>query len=160
MTPLPKRSSHPPLIGVVTMPDGYTVELAVAIISPIKADADPVPVVYLTDSLTISLEDCDIWGVEAADPIDAQRVISDVPTLLFAGMFDPVTPVSSAESALQGLSNGELLVFPSAGHGITFTDTDSGDCAIDLMLDFLDDPFAPLDTACINATGGIDFYVE
>ncbi len=84
---------------------------------------------------------------------------SDVPTLLFSGKFDPITPVAEAQSALQGLSNGQLLVFPSAGHGITATDTDSGTCAKDLMLAFLDDPGAPLDTSCIQATGGIDFYI-
>jgi hypothetical protein len=29
-----------------------------------------------------------------------------------------------------------------------------------LMLAFLDDPGAPLDTGCIDATSRIDFYIE
>lgn len=115
---------------------------------------------YFTDSINSSLSDCDIWNVETADPIEAERVISDVPTLLFAGSFDPITPVASAESALQGLSNGQLMIFPAAGHGITFTQTDSGACAKDIMLAFLDDPGALLDSGCIDATSTIEFYVE
>ncbi len=114
---------------------------------------------YLSTNIDSQIESCDIWGVQTADPIETERVISAIPTLLFAGLFDPITPVTSADSAAEGLANGEVLVFPAAGHGITFTLTDSGDCAKDLMLNFLDDPSAPLDTACIDETSGIDFYV-
>lgn len=128
-------------------------DLALAADAPAPLDS------YITDGINSNLQDCRIWDVQTADGIEAERVTSSVPTLLFAGMFDPITPVSSAESALQGLSEGQLLVFPSAGHGITATDTDSGACAKDLMLDFLDDPSAPLDTQCIAATGSIDFYI-
>ncbi|MFN8375635.1 MAG: alpha/beta fold hydrolase [Anaerolineae bacterium] len=114
---------------------------------------------YFVDGINSNVESCDTWGVETADSIEAERVESDVPTLLFAGSFDPITPVSSAESALEGLTNGTLLVFPTAGHGITFTYNDAGECAKTLMLDFLNDPSAPLDTQCIDDTGYIDFYV-
>ena len=125
------------------------------------AASAPAPLsTYFADSIDSNLQDCATWGVQTADPIEAQRVSSDIPTLLFAGRFDPITPVASAESALQGLSNGQLLVFPSAGHGITFTQTDSGTCAKGLMLAFLEDPSAPLDTSCIAATSGLDFYVD
>jgi pimeloyl-ACP methyl ester carboxylesterase len=124
------------------------------------AESAPAPLnIYFTDSINTNLLDCETWGVETAAG-EAERIISDIPTLLFAGLFDPITPASSAESALEGLSNGEVLVFPSAGHGITATETESGACAADLMLAFLDDPGAPLDTSCIDATDIINFYIE
>lgn len=123
------------------------------------AESAPAPLgTYFADAINNNLADCAVWGVQA-EPREAQRVTSAIPALLFAGRFDPVTPVSSAESALQGLSNGRLLVFPTAGHGITVTETDSGACAAALMLNFLDDPAAPLDTDCIAATDVIDFYI-
>lgn len=114
---------------------------------------------YYIDSILSSLGDCDIWGVEAAAGED-QRIVSDIPALLYAGMFDPITPVSSAESALEGLSNGRLLVFPSAGHAMTATETAAGECAAALMVAFLNNPNAPLDTVCIDETNVIDFYIE
>jgi pimeloyl-ACP methyl ester carboxylesterase len=124
------------------------------------AESVPAPLsTYLTDAIHSNLADCVAWGVKA-EAREAQRVTSAIPTLLFAGRFDPVTPVSSAESALQGLSNGRLLVFPAAGHGITVTETDSGACAAALMLNFLDNPAAPLDAGCIAATDVIDFYID
>ncbi|NWF70856.1 MAG: alpha/beta fold hydrolase [Chloroflexi bacterium] len=123
------------------------------------AEAAPAPLnSYMADGINSNLESCETWGVETADPIETERVLSDVPTLLFAGAFDPITPIASAESALQGLTNGTLLVFPSAGHGITFTYNAAGDCAKGLMLDFLADPGAALETQCIEETGVIDFY--
>lgn len=124
------------------------------------AAAAPGPLgIYFADTIDSSLIDCQVWAVQTATGED-QRIRSAIPALLFAGSFDPITPVSSAESALQGLSNGRLLVFPSAGHGITLTETESGACAAALMLAFLDDPGAPLDTGCIAATSDIDFYID
>ena len=46
-------------------------------------------------------------------------------------------PALGYESALEGLSDGVLLVFPAAGHAITVAVTDSGACAKTLMLGFL-----------------------
>ncbi|MBL8119035.1 MAG: alpha/beta fold hydrolase [Anaerolineae bacterium] len=124
------------------------------------AESAPAPVnTYLVDGIYSNVQNCEIWGVETADPIEGERVVSDVPTLLFAGAFDPITPISSAESALEGLSNGQLMAFPSAGHGITVADTESGACAKQLMLAFLADATAELDTQCIDETSVIEFYV-
>ncbi|MFN8530092.1 MAG: alpha/beta hydrolase [Anaerolineae bacterium] len=115
---------------------------------------------YFEDGIQLSLQDCETWNVQTANPIEGQRVVSNVPTLLFAGAFDPVTPVASAQSALQGLSNGALLVFPNAGHGITATDTPAGVCATDLLVAFFANPTAHLDTSCIDRTAAIDWYAE
>jgi len=125
------------------------------------AESAPAPLNrYYTTSTNSIIQSCTIWGVQTADPIETERVISEIPTLLYAGLFDPITPVTSADSAAQGLANGQVLVFPAAGHGVTLTYTASGDCARALMLDFLADSGAPLDTTCIDETSALDFYVD
>lgn len=35
---------------------------------------------------------CPAWGVGEADPIENQPEVSDIPTLILAGQFDPITP--------------------------------------------------------------------
>ena len=68
---------------------------------------------------------CELWGVEAVPEAFLDPVVSEIPTLLLAGEYDPVTPVSQSELALDGLGNGELYVFPGIGHGVSF-DSDCG----------------------------------
>ncbi|MBZ0296702.1 MAG: alpha/beta hydrolase [Anaerolineae bacterium] len=114
---------------------------------------------YLTDSMLSSLQNCEIWGVETADLLEAELVESDIPTLIYSGAFDPITPVSSGDSAASGLFNGLHVVFPTAGHGISFTDNAAGTCAKQIMQDFLIDPWAELDTTCVDETGSLEFYL-
>lgn len=125
------------------------------------AASAPAPInEYLIGSIRGNLQACDIWGVATAPVIEGERVLSDIPTLLVAGAFDPITPISSAESALEGLSNGQLVAFMSGGHGLTFEQAAIGVCTTQLMLDFLADPGAPLDTQCVEESDTIDFYVN
>jgi pimeloyl-ACP methyl ester carboxylesterase len=106
-----------------------------------------------------NIQSCEVWGVETADPIENERVHSDVPTLIISGLFDPVTPPSSGDSAAVGLPNSTHIVFPTAGHGISFTDGDAGDCAKQIMMDFLFNPAGPLDVSCVADTDVIEFFV-
>ena len=123
------------------------------------AEDAPGPVVnYLISGIDSAMADCAVWNVETANPREALRVSSDVPVLLLSGAMDPITPVAAAASAALGLPAGTAVVFPVAGHGISFTDTAAGDCAKSLVLGFLDDPTAPVDTACVAQTDGIAFY--
>ena len=114
---------------------------------------------YFQSNIDGTLADCAIWDVQTADAIEAERVISDIPTLVVSGMFDPVTPPSSGESAAEGLSNSQFIIFPTAGHGITFTDSTAGTCAKQLVVSFLDSPSAQLDTSCVAATDSLEFYL-
>ncbi|MEL6270902.1 MAG: alpha/beta fold hydrolase, partial [Chloroflexota bacterium] len=112
----------------------------------------------LLEWLYISAEtpvfDCDIWFVEPLPGVENERVQSDIPTLLISGGFDPVTPPSYGDSALEGLSNGQHVVFPFGGHSETGTEG----CAADLAAAFVDEPGAAVDASCVPQT--IDFYVE
>lgn len=96
-------------------------------------------------------EHCDVWDVDAADPVEDEAVESEVPTLLFAGGFDPITPPDYAELAASTLTNSKVVVMPNHGHGM-FTP-----CPTGLMVVFLQDPerVADLDTTCAETVPAI-----
>ncbi|MGB1287612.1 MAG: alpha/beta fold hydrolase [Aggregatilineales bacterium] len=122
---------------------------------------DPLPDVFYDmslDSMYGDITNCESWGVDPADLIENERVISDIPTLITSGAFDPATPVSSGDSVLKGLSNGIHIIFPNGGHGITLTDTPSGECAKSIVVEFLSNPDTAPDTSCVAATGAVQFY--
>ena len=89
---------------------------------------------------------CRFWASGEAPAVFRTPVVSDVPTLLLAGEFDPVTPPEWAESAQAHLSKGHLFVFPAVGHGVL----DSHLCAADLVRGFLADPYAPRPPECLD----------
>lgn len=124
-----------------------------------SANAAPEPLIgYFTGGIDGPVADCQTWGVETSGPVEAERVQSDIPTLVLSGAMDPITPPSSGESAAAGLPNSIYLLFPTAGHGISFTDNEAGECAKSIVASFFNDPGAPLDTSCIEETDVIDFY--
>lgn len=88
---------------------------------------------------------CRYWQSGAAEPAFRRAVDSDVPTLLLAGEFDPVTPVEWAELAAAGLTRSSLFVFPAVGHGVL----DSHVCATELVRAFFERPDAPVVPKCL-----------
>ncbi len=95
------------------------------------------------------LQVCQDWQVlPLAPPVD-DPVVSQVPTLILSGAFDPITPASYAEEAARTLPNSFSYVFPAGGHGQML----DGGCADRMILAFLDDPNAPPDTACEEMGG-------
>jgi hypothetical protein len=74
-------------------------------------------------------------------------VVSDIPTLLLSGRFDPVTPPAFAEAAAAGLSTAYRLVDPLASHGVAFF----SNCVNGIVDDFLNDPTRPPDSSCLAA---------
>jgi pimeloyl-ACP methyl ester carboxylesterase len=97
-----------------------------------------------------TFERCRIWGVQPADPTEAQPVYSDIPTLVMAGKYDPITPPKWAALAASRLSRGYSFVVPNAGHGAV----DSGDCPTDMAAAFLDDPTRRPDATCLTLLRG------
>lgn len=101
------------------------------------------------DFIRGSFADCQIWDVAPADPIEAEPVESDIPTLVAAGEFDPITPPKWAESAASYLPNSFYFLFPGGGHGVI----DMHDCSQGIMQEFLDDPTVEPDGSCIDEVG-------
>jgi pimeloyl-ACP methyl ester carboxylesterase len=89
---------------------------------------------------------CREVGLTPRDPAQFELVRTDLPVLVANGAWDPVTPVPLAEYIMPGFENGQLVIFPHAGHG----PTRSLDCAGDLLNDYFDDPAAELDRECIE----------
>jgi hypothetical protein len=75
-----------------------------------------------------------------------EPVSSNVPTLLLAGQFDPITPPSYAAAAAQYLSNSHLVTAPTTSHGVAFVDN----CIDRIVHQFLDRPDTRPDTGCLD----------
>lgn len=103
----------------------------------------------LTDGLLAGLEQeyeaCDIWNVGQAGQIETEAVSSDIPTLLLAGEYDPVTPPDWAKLATETLSNHQYFEIPAGGHALI----DAGECPLGLIVNFVDNPTTSLDGSCI-----------
>ncbi|NDJ34601.1 MAG: hypothetical protein GYB64_08015, partial [Chloroflexi bacterium] len=100
---------------------------------------------------------CRTWDVGAAGSIEDQPVVSDIPTLILAGEYDPVTPPVWGEVAERSLTNDLLLIFPGVGHAAI----DSGPCPESIVLDFLAaGSVAGLDTSCMAGMGPPAFVTD
>jgi pimeloyl-ACP methyl ester carboxylesterase len=102
---------------------------------------------------TAYFEICEAWGVDPAEDWENSPVVSDVPSLVFAGEFDPITPLEWAQMAAETLSNHYLYVMPGRGHGIMRSDP----CGLEIGLQFLDNPSSEPDSSCIAEMPGIIF---
>ena len=67
---------------------------------------------------SFSYDLCAEWGVAPADAAEREPVVSDVPTLILTGEFDPITPPAWARLAAETLTNSYYYEFPGLGHGV------------------------------------------
>lgn len=98
---------------------------------------------------------CAMWEAGQAPPLENEAVSSDLPTLILAGEYDPITPPSWGESVAAGFSDSHFFTFPGLGHGVSL----DGGCPLSVMLAFLDEPAAAPDGACIEEMAGPTFRV-
>ncbi len=101
------------------------------------------------------LESCAEWGAGEAAAAANELITSDLPTLVMAGEYDPITPPEWGRRAADGLGNSAFIEFPGVGHAASV----SGDCPTSIALAFLDDPAAPLDTSCVATMRPPNFAV-
>jgi pimeloyl-ACP methyl ester carboxylesterase len=126
---------------------------------------------YVTDAATGGLEDtymgtgimdgieliCARWPVGPVDPDFKTPVVSDIPTLLLSGEYDPITPPSYAERVkAEGLGNSVHLVGRGQGHGMVGVG-----CVPRLLRSFLEEP-APekLDASCLEREPPTPFFLS
>jgi pimeloyl-ACP methyl ester carboxylesterase len=93
------------------------------------------------------VETCRLWNVKRAENREAEPVSSDIPALLLAGAYDPVTPPAYARSAGSHLLNSHLFVFPALGHQLTANTVST--CPQTVVLQFLDHPKQRPDPVCL-----------
>ena len=105
-----------------------------------------------TDNRTATPEICSAWRVSSADAQANDPVKSDVPVLILAGEFDPVTPPAWGRRLLRTMNNARFVQVAGQSHGAMFNR-----CGGQMTIAFLRDPRAPLNGDCIAKMAGIAF---
>jgi hypothetical protein len=93
------------------------------------------------------LKVCNLWKIPKLGPEVNAPVVSDIPTLLLSGRFDPITPAYFAEAAAKTLKHSYAYTFPDTSHGAFLFNA----CANRITQEFLINPAAAPDAACIAA---------
>ncbi len=97
-------------------------------------------------SATVNQYDtCQIWQAGAAAPSEDAAVVSDIPTLILVGEYDPATPPEWGVLTKETLSNAHLFEIPGRGHSLTSGLT----CSTQMMTAFFNDPAGAPDSSCI-----------
>jgi pimeloyl-ACP methyl ester carboxylesterase len=96
---------------------------------------------------------CTAWIIEPADPVVNTPVSSEVPVLILAGQFDPITPSEWGQLAAEALPNSVFYEFPGMGHGVM----DGNWCALEIGLSFFDEPAIIPDASCLDRLPGPGF---
>lgn len=89
---------------------------------------------------------CAAWELPALSPAGAEYVRSDIPALVLAGSYDPVTPPVWSKTTAEQLPNSTYVEFPAQGHNVTINNP----CAQKLQADFLHNPAKKLDINCVQ----------
>ncbi len=98
---------------------------------------------------------CQVWQAGAAAPREDAAVVSDIPTLVLVGAYDPATPPEWAELAVETLSNGYLIEIPNRGHALTSGLT----CSTEMMTAFINNPNGAPDQSCIADLPPLEFVL-
>jgi len=100
---------------------------------------------------------CKSWGARGPVLGENDPVVSDIPSLIITGKYDPTTPPMYAQQIAAQLSHSYYFEFPNLGH--TPTAADSSGCAMDVAVAFLENPNVEPDRSCMSELGEIDFVV-
>ncbi len=82
------------------------------------------------------------WHHVSASNIENRAVESAIPTLIMVGKLDPITPEPFAHQTAEGLSNSEIVVFPSMSHNLL------GYCPNKILLNFINNPEVKPNSDC------------
>ena len=96
---------------------------------------------------------CEGWPVEQVSPEEKEPLVSDIPTLVLGGQFDPVTPPEYGVLVASHLSNSYQYEFPGIGHSVNVASS----CARGITAQFLADPSQAPKAACIEQMPGVVF---
>jgi pimeloyl-ACP methyl ester carboxylesterase len=97
---------------------------------------------------------CSDWPVEQVPESFAQTVTVDVPTLVYGGTLDPITPFADSEAQAAAMPDARFVAVPNAGHGAAGTN----DCTRAARDGFWRDPAADL-PACLDELEAPPFVV-
>lgn len=89
---------------------------------------------------------CPLWDVGTAPDAFGEPVASDIPVLILTGDSDPLTPTEEAHEIARTLPRAQLVAFRGQPHDLFGALM----CARVLTANFIEDPDAPVDTACLE----------
>jgi pimeloyl-ACP methyl ester carboxylesterase len=89
---------------------------------------------------------CENWGAAPLSELETEPVVSDIPTLIYSGQFDPATPPYFGDLVAENLWNSTHYIFPGQGHA----EGPGNPCPVQITLQFLEDPTQEIDDACIE----------
>lgn len=92
------------------------------------------------------LELCQKWNVPQLGAKADVPVQANVPTLVFSGDFDPITPPPFGQAAAATITPSYVFEFPAYGHG----SMTSGNCPIRIVVSFVQNPEQAPAAACIR----------
>lgn len=95
-------------------------------------------------------EICTTWPSKNADPKGASPAVSDVPTSLVSGQFDPITPPKYADIAKETLPKATSVTLPGGGHSAIIPTSPVGACGLGVMLSLIASG-TTANTACASA---------
>jgi pimeloyl-ACP methyl ester carboxylesterase len=98
---------------------------------------------------------CQDWGAAPFAPIESEPLVSDIPTLLIAGAWDPITPPAFADQVAARLEGSYLYEYPGLGHAPSRDEA----CPFRMALDFLSDPTTAPDAACLQSLAPPQFMI-
>jgi pimeloyl-ACP methyl ester carboxylesterase len=99
---------------------------------------------------------CKKWGVPT-DLSARMTKLSDKPSLLQVGYFDPITPPEYARAVSSELFNNTVAFYPAGSHGATVTSLSPGDegaCAQSILTSFFKNPSVKPNTTCAGRPVG------
>lgn len=104
-----------------------------------------------------TVELCELWDVEATLEPGELELANDIPTLLFTGQVDHVTPPVLGEQLDEQLSASHLVEVRGLAHApLEGLDGLAGGCGSDIVADFLDDPDSDPNTICADQIPPLD----
>lgn len=100
-----------------------------------------------------TVRDCAIWDTTPAADVENEPVTSSIPTLVFAGAFDPVTPPGDSRLVASRLPNATYVEIPGGGHGVAPTTA----CGRSIVEAFIVQPGVSPDVSCVDGLPGPDW---
>jgi hypothetical protein len=100
---------------------------------------------------------CKSWGSKGPSLGENKALTSDIPSLIITGRYDPVTPPMYGQQIAKNLSHSYYYEFPNLGH--TPTATDKSGCAMNIAVEFLDNPTVEPDHSCMSQLAQVKFVV-
>ncbi len=105
-------------------------------------------------SLRDYYQDCQAWHVQPVSAVQEKPVVSDIPTLLMEGEYNPTTPPMNGMLAAQTLNKSFFVQFPGLGHDLQADNS----CPTDIENAFLQNPIQKPDTSCTGSMSEPNFW--